>query len=89
MSRHLGRAQLAQVSALVCQSSKTEYDYKPRSIGLSYTRLRELVLEAFEDIVPDIAVTSTHSLRSVGATATTNAGIPDRLFKWHGRWSSE
>ena len=25
-------------------------------IGLSYTRLRELVLEAFEDIVPDIAV---------------------------------
>ena len=27
-------------------------------------------------------------LRSGGATAAANAGIPDRLFEWHGRWSS-
>ena len=57
--------------------------------GLSYSRLRELVLEAFKDIVSDITTIGTHSLRSGGATATANAGIPDRLFKRHGRWSSE
>ena len=30
----------------------------------------------------------THSLRSGGATAAANAGVPDRLFLRHGRWSS-
>ena len=42
------------------------------------------MLEAFKDIVPDISVIGTHSLRSDRA-ATTNAGISDRLFKRHGR----
>ena len=32
------------------------------------------MLEAFKDIVPDIAVIGTNSLRSVGATAAANAG---------------
>ena len=30
-----------------------------------------------------------HSLRSGGATAAANAGVPDRAFKRHGRWRSE
>ena len=30
-----------------------------------------------------------HGLRSGGATAAANAGVPDRLFKRHGRWLSE
>ena len=47
------------------------------------------MLEAFKDIVPDISAISTHSLRSGGATAAANAGVPDRLFKRHGRWASE
>jgi len=47
------------------------------------------VLEAFKDIVPDICAIGTHSLRSGGATAAANAGIPDRLFKRHGRWSTD
>ena len=63
--------------------------YKPRSKGSSYLRLKELVLEAFKDIVPDISAIGTHSLRSGGATAAANAGVPDRLFKRHGRWASE
>ena len=32
---------------------------------------------------------SLHSLRSGGATAAANAGVPDRCFKRHGRWRSE
>ena len=50
------------------------------SLDLSYFRLRELVLEAFIDIVPDISAIGTHSLRSGEATATADAGVPDRLF---------
>jgi len=30
-----------------------------------------------------------HSLRSGGATTAANAGVPDGLFKSHGRWRSE
>ena len=56
---------------------------------VALARLRELVLEAFKDIVPDISAIGTHSLRSGGATATANAGVPDRLFKRRGRWASE
>ena len=38
------------------------------------------MLEAFKDIVPDISAIGTHSLRSGGATAAANAGVPDRLL---------
>ena len=74
--RYLERANLAPLSPLFCQLSKTKYGYK-------------LVLEAFKDIVSDITTNGTHSLRSGGAIAAANPGIPDRLFKRHGRWSSE
>ena len=47
------------------------------------------MLEAFKDIVPDISAIGTHSHRSGGAAAAANAGVPDRLFKRHGRWASE
>ena len=30
-----------------------------------------------------------HSLRAGGATAAANNGVPDRLFKRHGRWKSD
>lgn len=72
------------------QFSKTKCGYtKPRSKGLCYSRLRELVLEAFKHIMPDNCAVDTHTLRSGGATFIANAGVPDRLFKRHGRWSSE
>ena len=47
------------------------------------------MLEAFKDIVSDISIIGSHSLRSGGEAAAANAGIPDRLFKRHGRWSSD
>ena len=89
MNRYLDRAGLSCDSPLVCQLSKTKCGCKPRSKCLSYSRLRELVLEAFKVIVPDISAMGTHSLRSGGATAAANAGVPNRLFKRHGRWGSE
>lgn len=61
---------------------------KMRQQGISYTRASELVKEAFDGIT-DTSKISLHSLRAGGATAAANAGVPDRLFKRHGRWSSE
>ena len=49
MNRYLDRARLSCDSPLFCQISKTKSGYKPRSKGVSYSRLRELVLEAFKD----------------------------------------
>ena len=89
MNRYLDRAGLSCDSPLFCQRSKTKYGYKPRSKGLSYSRLRELVLEAFKDIVPDISAIGTHSLMGGRATAAANPGVPDRLFKRNSRWASE
>ena len=77
MNRYLDRAGLSCDSALFCQLSKPKCGYKPRSKGLNYSRLREVVLEALKDIVPDISAIGAHSLRSGGATAAANAGVPD------------
>lgn len=57
--------------------------------GLSYTRMRELLLEKLAQVGLDPKNYGLHSLRSGGATAAANAGVPDRLFKRHGRWRSE
>ena len=61
---------------------------KVRHQGISYTRARELAKKAFDGIT-DTSSISLHSLRAGGATAAANVGVPDRLFKRHGRWSSE
>ena len=57
--------------------------------GISYTRLRELVLESFVGIVPDLSKIGTHSLRSGGASAAANAGVAGCLLKQHGHWLSD
>ena len=63
---------------------------KLRSSGnLSYTRVRELVLDMLAMIGLDRAKYGLHSLRAGGATAAANAGVPERCFKRHGRWKSE
>eukprot|EP00731_Ephydatia_muelleri_P012648 Em0006g1542a len=58
--------------------------------GLSYTTLRELLVETLAQLGFDPALFGMHSLRAGGATAAANAGVEeDRLFKRHGRWKSE
>jgi len=60
LNRYLDKAQLSHDSPLFCQLTRTKYGYKARAKGLSYTRLRELVIEAFRGIVPDLARIGTH-----------------------------
>lgn len=55
---------------------------------VSYSTIREYFKVNFKDIVPDISLFSTHSLRAGGASAAANAGVTDRLFQRHGRWRS-
>ncbi|XP_069109457.1 integrase/recombinase xerD homolog [Argopecten irradians] len=56
---------------------------------MTYSRFREIFIEAFTTIVQDISQFGLHSLRAGGASAAANSGIPDRMFKRHGRWKSE
>ena len=61
--------------------------------GLSYTRMREIVLEKLSELGLDRKLFGLHSLRSGGASVSAGAGVPDRLFKRHStctcRWRSE
>ena len=51
--------------------------------------MRELFLTKLSQLSFDPKQFGLHSLRADGATAAANAGVPDRLFKHHGRWRSE
>ncbi|KAH3819197.1 hypothetical protein DPMN_120930 [Dreissena polymorpha] len=39
--------------------------------------------------VADVTVYCLHSLRAGGVSAAANNGDEDRMFKRHGRWTSE
>jgi len=75
---------------LFLQLTKTKKGYRLRETqsSLAYSNLK-LFIDAVKPFVKDVKSFCVHSLRSGGATAAANRGIPDRLFKRHGRWSSE
>ena len=57
--------------------------------GLSYSRLRELLLDKIAKLGFDPALFGMHNFRAGDATAAANGGVQGRLFKRHGRWKSE
>ena len=75
--------------SLIYYKSSNSYRLKSNFRPLSYTRSREIVLEALSKIGLDSKLFGLDSLRSGSATLAANAGVPDRLFKRHGRWGSE
>lgn len=91
LQKYLKWSGLGGDSYVFCNICKTSKGYKVRKCikPLSYTSLRENFLEAIAPHVDDISKYCLHSLRSGGATAAANRGIKDRMFKRHGRWSSE
>ena len=70
--------------------SKTKSGHTLISVNkpISYSSIRDYFKVSFKDIVPDISLFSTHSLRAGGASAAANAGVADRLFQRHGRWKT-
>ena len=69
--------------------SKYNESLRKNNTPLSYTRVREIVLDAVRCIGLDPSRYGTHSLRSGGASCVANAGLPDRIFKRHGRWRTD
>ena len=70
--------------------SHTRNGEKLRNSGsLSYSRVRELLLDKLQSLGYDRSLFGTHSFRAGGATLAANQGVPDRMFKRHGRWRSE
>ncbi len=63
--------------------------YRLRNGQLSYSRCREIFKNALKEVGVDPTKFGLHSLRSGGATAAASLGVPDRLFKKHGRWLSD
>ena len=70
-------------------SYKGKYVLRKENKPMTYSRLREIFRANLAPFVDDLSKYGLHSLRSGGATAAANNGIPDRLFKRHGRWKSD
>eukprot|EP00731_Ephydatia_muelleri_P008530 Em0004g868a len=62
---------------------------EPPLSDVSYSRLRELLLDKIAKLGFDPALFGMHSLPAGGAIAAANAGVQDTLFKRHGCWKSE
>ena len=56
---------------------------------ISYTCIRENVIEGLKNIGAETKLFGLHSLRAGGTTAAANLGVNDRLFKKHGRWKPQ
>ena len=54
--------------------------------SLTHSRMRGLLKEKLQELRILPTEFSLHSLRAGGATAAAGAGVPDRIFKRHGRW---
>lgn len=94
LERYINSAGIQQDSDEYIFRSLTYYkinkSYKLRGLGpLSYSRERELLHEMLDCIGLNKKLYGIHSLRSGGASSAANGGVPDRLFKRHGRWRSE
>lgn len=56
---------------------------------ITYTRLREIFKDVLLRVGRDPTIYGLHSLRAGGVTAAVVNGINRRLYKLHGRWSSD
>lgn len=92
LERYLRVAQIPVSSTefLFRSITRTKTGEKLRASGkLSYSTLRELFKKKLTELGYPAIEFGLHSLRAGGATAAANAGVPDRLFKRHGRWRSD
>ena len=92
MEQYYVQASLSHSSSLLLFRGITRTKHGERlrpTGGLSYTRMRELFVAKWKELGFDAKQFGLHSLRAGGASAAANGGVPDRLFKRHGRWRSE
>lgn len=96
LKRYLTQAQLIDsqeelyiFSQMSFCKNDNSYKFRPNNAKLSYTRAREILLDALDSVGLDKKKFGLHSLRSGGASSAAAAGVSDRLFKKHGRWRSD
>ena len=92
LERYMGLAGIDPSSELFLfrAITRTKEGEKLRPSGqLGYSTLRELFKKKLVELGYQTEQYGLHSLRAGGATAAANAGVPDRLFKRHGRWKSD
>lgn len=65
------------------------YTMRVANHPLSYSTCRVDALDLVARVGFDPRSFGLHSARSGGATEAANRGVPDRLFKRHGRWASD
>ena len=70
-------------------SSTSSHTLRSTNQHISYSTARVGCLNLISKIGLNPTEFGLHSARSGGATAAANRGVPDRLFKRHGRWISE
>ena len=71
---------------------KNSNSYVLGNKGISYSRCREIFLDALAALGYDSKLFGLHSLRPGGATAAVNSPgctLSDRLLKLHERWKSD
>ena len=86
----LGRNSLSDSRFLFRGITKTKNRESLRASGsLTYSRLRELLRAKLAQLGYNPNEFGVRSLWAGGATKAANVGVPDRLFKRHGRWKSE
>ena len=73
---------LYENASLIIFSAETEYISTRYT---RYTRAREILLKALDDIGFDKSRFGLHSLRSGGASTAANKGVSERLLKAYGR----
>ena len=71
------------------QLPKTKCGYERKCKGLSCSRLRELVLESFKDIVPDISAIGRIALVVAELLLPQMLAYQTDIFTRHGRGASE
>ena len=88
MERYFVHAGLSHSLSLVVRSiTHTKHGERLRAMGgLSYTRVRELLIAIWRELRFATDHLGLHSLRAGGASAAANAGVPDHLFKRQGHW---
>jgi len=57
--------------------------------SVCYSTMRDLFRKKLEALGHAATGFGLHSFRAGGASTAAKAGVPDRLFKQHGRWKSE
>ena len=69
--------------------TKQSYELRIHNKPISYTSVREDVLNALEKLGLRSSDFGLHSLRSGGCSMATHFGVKEKLIKKHGRWKSE